>query len=155
MIALAFAGCAPEYRDYTTVAADSAVAGPRRQPAAKREPAAKKAAIPLPSQNLLAAPRKPDCGAEAVVEDKAENLPARSTPREAAAPPATPDTQASAAPAPRPPDPNADLALRIKLEYERECYRQAEMRVREQLQRLQMSTSETVKAVRRLEGEAR
>jgi hypothetical protein len=34
-------------------------------------------------------------------------------------------------------DPDVDLALRIKLEYEKECYRQAEMRVREQLTRLQ------------------
>jgi hypothetical protein len=50
---------------------------------------------------------------------------------------------------------NADLALRIKLEYERECYRQAEARVREQLRKLQASTSETIKAVKQLEQDPR
>ena len=39
------------------------------------------------------------------------------------------------------------LALRIRLEYERECYRKAEMRVRVQLEQLQASTAETIKAV--------
>jgi hypothetical protein len=50
---------------------------------------------------------------------------------------------------------NAELALRIKLEYERECYRQAEMRVRERLHQLQSSIGETVKSVNRTEQPAR
>src|SRR5262245_25377434 len=37
-------------------------------------------------------------------------------------------------------DPNADLALRIKLEYERECYRQAEARMRDRVKQLQTSS---------------
>jgi hypothetical protein len=37
-------------------------------------------------------------------------------------------------------DANADLALRIKLEYERECYRQAEVRMRDRVKQLQTST---------------
>jgi hypothetical protein len=37
-------------------------------------------------------------------------------------------------------DPNADLALRIKLEYERECYRQAEARMRDRVKQLQASS---------------
>ena len=34
-------------------------------------------------------------------------------------------------------DPNKELATRIRLEYDRECYKQAEKRVRSQLERLQ------------------
>jgi hypothetical protein len=61
---------------------------------------------------------------------------------------------ASAAMVPPSPDAdrNAEMALRIKLEYERECYRQAEARVRERLHQLQSSISETVKSVNRSES---
>jgi hypothetical protein len=52
-------------------------------------------------------------------------------------------------------DRNADLALRIKLQYERECYRQAEMRVRDRLRQLQSSVSETIKSVNRTEQPSR
>ena len=38
-------------------------------------------------------------------------------------------------------------ALRIKLEYERECYRQAKLRVRRQLKALQAAVSEEVAAL--------
>ncbi len=41
---------------------------------------------------------------------------------------------------------NAVLALRIKLEYERECYRQAERRVRAQLLSLQALVADATKA---------
>ena len=69
---------------------------------------------------------------------------------------ATPEP-ASAATVPPSPDAdrNAELALRIKLEYERECYRQAEMRVRERLHQLQSSIGETVKSVNRTEQPSR
>jgi hypothetical protein len=46
-------------------------------------------------------------------------------------------------------DRNAELALRIKLEYERECYRQAEIRVRDRLRQLQGSVSESIKSINR------
>ena len=49
-------------------------------------------------------------------------------------------------------DRTGELALRIKLEYEAECYRQAEARVRERLHQLQSSISETVKSVNRSES---
>ena len=81
--------------------------------------------IPLPDRALLTAQPAPDC------EGK----------------PATPDADTSTQPS----DPNADLAFRIKLEYERECYRQGEIRARDRLRGLQESTAETVKATRRLE----
>jgi hypothetical protein len=48
-------------------------------------------------------------------------------------------------------DRNAELAVRIKLEYERECYRQAEIRVRDRLRQLQGSVSETIKSINRVE----
>ena len=94
-----------------------------------------KKAVPLPSQALLAPQGTPDC------EGKGQGQQLAST-------------DASAVVAPRP-ETNADLALRIKLEYERECYRQAEARVREQLRKLQASTSETIKAVKQLEQDPR
>jgi hypothetical protein len=70
------------------------------------------------SRALLSPPRKPECDAEA-----AGNPPVATG------------------------DGNADLALRIKLEYERECYRQAELRVRRQLKALQAAVSEEVAAL--------
>jgi hypothetical protein len=91
-----------------------------------------KKAIPLPNQALLAAPGKPDCDASGQQLASAAVLPSSPTSER-----------------------NADLALRIKLEYERECYRQAESRVREQLRKLQASASETVKAVKQLEHDPR
>jgi hypothetical protein len=48
-----------------------------------------------------------------------------------------------------------DMTQRIKLEYERECYRQAEARVRAQLGRLQASMGEDRKPARRLEDQYR
>jgi hypothetical protein len=102
--------------------------GPATSP---RRHVAKKA-IPLPSQALLAVPGKPDC------EASGQQL-----------------ASAAIVPSSPPSEKNADLALRIKLEYERECYRQAETRVREQLRKLQASASETVKAVKQLEHDPR
>jgi hypothetical protein len=48
-------------------------------------------------------------------------------------------------------DPNASLAARIKLEYERDCFRRAEARVRERLARLQSAVRQTIRAVRLVE----
>lgn len=90
-----------------------------------------KKAIPLPNQALLTVPGKPDCEASGQQLASAAGVPSL------------------------PSEKNADLALRIKLEYERECYRQAESRVREQLRKLQASASETVRAVKQLEHDPR
>jgi hypothetical protein len=43
------------------------------------------------------------------------------------------------------------LSLRIRLEYERDCFRRAEMRTRERLLQLQRAVDATAKAVRRAE----
>jgi hypothetical protein len=48
-------------------------------------------------------------------------------------------------------DPNATLGLRIRLEYERDCFRRAEVKVRDRLHRLQTAVGKTMKAVRRME----
>jgi hypothetical protein len=125
--ALALTGCVPAYSHHTERLSDGPVAGSKRQAAKK--------AVPLPSQALLAPQATPDC------EGKGQGQQLASS-------------DASAVVAPRP-ETNADLALRIKLEYERECYRQAEVRVREQLRKLQASASETIKAVKQLEQDPR
>jgi hypothetical protein len=52
-------------------------------------------------------------------------------------------------------DPNLGLSLRIKLEYERDCFRRAEMRTRERLLQLQKAVGATAKAVRRAEEQSR
>jgi hypothetical protein len=143
--ALALAGCAPAYSHHSELVSDSPVAGAKRQ--------ASKKPVPLPSQALLAPQRTPDCEGEAAIADKPESGPARVAKREGAEQPATSD--ASAAVAPPQVESNADLALRIKLEYERECYRRAEIRVREQLRKLQASASETIKAVKQQEQDPR
>jgi hypothetical protein len=84
-----------------------------------------RAQIPLPDHALLTAQPEPDCEGKPVPADATKNG--------------------------EPTNANADLALRIKLEYERECYRKAEMRVRDRFKRLRAATSETVSAVRRIE----
>jgi hypothetical protein len=48
-------------------------------------------------------------------------------------------------------DPNATLGLRIRLEYERDCFRRAEMKVRDRLHRLQTAVGRTMKAVKHIE----
>ena len=100
-------------------------------PAAAPAPKVAAKPIPLPAQALLTPHRQPDCESD------------------------LPDGQKVASLAPLQPDANADLAMRIKLDYERECYRQAELRVRESLQKLQTSTGATIKAVKEMEQAGR
>jgi hypothetical protein len=80
--------------------------------------------VPLPDRALLAAQPEPDCEVKAATSGEERGV--------------------------APSDPNADFALRIRLEYERECYRKAEMRVRARLEQLQASTAETIKVLTRL-----
>jgi len=88
----------------------------------RKEPGAR---VPLPDRELLAAQPEPDCEVKSTTSDGEKS-----------------GVQT---------DPNADLALRIRLEYERECYRKAEMRARARLEQLQASTAETIKVLTRLE----
>ena len=48
-------------------------------------------------------------------------------------------------------DPNLALSQRIKLEYERDCFRRAEIRIRERLLKLQQAVAVTARAVKRAE----
>lgn len=137
-LVLALAGCAPDYVDYGYAVSDNVVAAPRKPPAAKR--------ISAPSQALLTPEHKPDCEADAAVAERAKSPPTRVARREGEEAPAN-TSDVSDAQRPTPPSAaDADLALRIKLEYERECYKQAEGRVRARLQQLQAWTAETIKA---------
>ncbi|KAB2920335.1 MAG: hypothetical protein F9K29_02320 [Hyphomicrobiaceae bacterium] len=149
------AGCAPDYGEYDDAASVSAPR-PRSRSFAR---------VPLPSKALLAPPGEPDCEPKATADNDtkeaqpggARRLAARQD--EAAEAAMRSDAEARAMPQVDPPttqaDPNADLALRIKLGYERECYRQAEKRVRERLQLLQASANATIKAVNRAQRDVR
>jgi len=82
---------------------------PGRGPPARREVVAKRAAPP--GQGLLAPASAPHCEGDGPDPKRAALATAES-------------------------DPNGALALRIRLEYERECYRRAELRVRKRLEKV-------------------
>jgi hypothetical protein len=52
-------------------------------------------------------------------------------------------------------DNDPSLTQRMMLEFERECYRRAEIEVRDRLRRLQGSVAGTIRAIKRLEQAAR
>lgn len=137
----ALPGCVPVY--YVAEYTEAADAGPRARTRAKPS-------VPVPKPALLAPQGPPDCGEVKAAELKA----ATADPKRMAN--AMGGEQASVADVlsnagPEPSDPNAALAMRIKLEYERECYRQAEERVRARLQELQGSVKETIRSVNHAE----
>jgi hypothetical protein len=119
--------------------------------------------IPLPRQALLQRQPEPGCTAEAAGPDTLGGDLRPSLQRHASA---AMLAAAAASDAPRMPA-NANLgaigerhrakrsepwlAQRIKLEYERDCFRRAEMRTRERLQKLQEAVAVTAKAVKRAE----
>ena len=143
VIAAVLGGCAQDFDEDYGVYYSGDPATPRRT-AAKIKP--KIPQIPLPDRALLEAPAEPDCGAA-----QGPRRPGRPESATATAGLATPAAAEEGAAN----DANADLALRIKLEYERECYRQAEARMRDRLKQLQASTTQTVKAVKGTEQGAR
>lgn len=132
------AGCASDHVDYGYAATPASVSVAKK-PSTKR--------VPSPDQALLAPQRKPDCESGAAVIESAQAPGTRVARRDGEQPASsTSDAQSTAATTP---DTGVDMALRIKLEYERECYKQAEIRVRENLRRLQAWTTETIKASNR------
>jgi hypothetical protein len=153
MFALAVTGCAPHYWEGDDMYG-AAEASPKPRPRAAAKAAAK---IPLPSRALLAPQAEPKCEdmkaatgslKTASVESKrmADSAGATNEPTKAIQPQDA-GTTAAAAPPPVTGDAEAGLSLRIKLEYERECYRQAELRARGRLNQLQESVGATIKAV--------
>jgi hypothetical protein len=87
-------------------------------------------AIPLPDRALVAAPPEFACEFKDAGRDDAGGQPQPSPPRAQT-------------------DSSTDLALRRKLEYERQCYRHAEMIMRDRLLQLQASLGETITAINR------
>ena len=126
-----------------------------------RELAAGQTRIPLPRPALLERQRDPGCTSETSGLDLRELQPRKSShaPTRLAnhSNMSIARSDVPAAPIVSTPDNNtlaqvdATLAQRIKLEYERDCFRRAEARVRERLRKLQVAVGATVKAVRRSE----
>jgi len=121
-----------------------------------------KLAIPLPERALLQPQGEPGCELKASHEEGGEGAEQRGNP------PATRvanladhEPSRSGGQAPVPPsgsnrklgqvDPNAALGLRIRLEYERDCFRRAEMQARDRLHQLQAAVGKTIKTVKRIE----
>jgi hypothetical protein len=126
--------------------------------------------IPLPKRALLEPPPEPNCTTEASRPGGyGSNLPGPERHREqhrtaVASLAAAGITDTLDAPATATPiqsgstlaqtDPSLGLSQRIRLEYERDCFRRAEIRARERLLQLQRAVSRTAKAVKRTEQAA-
>jgi len=121
------------------------------------------ARIPLPKRTLLEPPREPNCTTEASRpggygsnlsgpeqhRTMVASLAAAGTIDTLDAPATTTPIQSGSTLAQT--DPNLGLSQRIRLEYERDCFRRAEIRARERLLQLQRAVSRTAKAVKRTE----
>jgi hypothetical protein len=131
----ALVGCA-EFNDHADSMPRATSATTHRSAIASRKPK-----IPLPDRALLKPQDEPDCGLQV----------AQQTPNndERAATSGTETGSISRG------GPNTELAQRIALEYERECYRMAEARVRARLRQLQLSMARMARAVRSAEQGAR
>jgi hypothetical protein len=120
------------------------------------------ARIPLPKQALLRPEPEPGCTAEAAGPETHGGDLRPSALRHASAAmlaagapdaprlPATPISGVSDSTVAQA-DPNLTLSQRIKLEYERDCFRRAEIRIRERLLKLQQAVAVTARAVKRAE----
>ena len=158
-VALAVVGCAPHYRDWEDAAYDAHEGAQRPKPKAKAATAApaKTVKIPVPNQALLTPPADPKCEdvRTAATTQSARTEPKDTSRKDVSEEPGrtalSPGASAGPASAATPPsganDAEAVLAMRIKLEYERECYRLAELRARGRLKQLQDSVGATIKAV--------
>ena len=103
--------------------------------------ASRKPKIPLPDRALLKPQDEPDCGLQVAQQTPNNDERAATSGME---------TGSISRGGPSP-----ELAQRIALEYERECYRMAEARVRARLKQLQFSMARMAKAVRSAEQGAR
>src|SRR5262249_5018282 len=100
-----------------------------------------KSVIPLPERTLMQPQGEPGCELEAPQEKSGHGAEQRQPP----APPLDPHRKQAQG------EPNAALGLRIKLEYERDCFRRAEMQTRDRLHRLQAAVGKTIRTVKRIE----
>ena len=97
--------------------------------------------IPLPERALLQPQGEPGCELKVPQEEAGEGAEQRHPP----APPSETSRKLGQV------DSNAPLGQRIRLEFERDCYRRAEMRARDRLHRLQAAVGKTIKTVKRIE----
>jgi len=116
-------GCAAEYNQQ----------GSRPQTA--------KSVIPLPERALMQPRGEPACELEAP-QDKSSEAAEQTRPPAREWEPNRKQGQGDA---------NAALGLRIRLEYERDCFRRAELQTRDRLHRLQTAVGKTIKTVKRIE----
>lgn len=136
--------CAPEYPDHYAHAERMTMRSPQPR-------------VPRPSKAAMSLPAAPTCNQDTAGRKEAANAGQQTNEREVQ----VAKLQTSAADViVEPPtgkrtgadpdnarDPNSDMARLIKLEYERECYRQAEIRARRQLAQLQAAMRETLNAL--------
>jgi len=130
IVCAALGGCAEDF-DFDE--------GPGAKPVSDSPTPKKRTARAKPKIDtaLLETPAAPDCGMAQTAK--------RTQPESATA---SAELTTQSLPDGATQDANADLATRIKLEYERECYRKAEARVRDRLKQLQTSTSQAAKAAK-------
>lgn len=122
--ALLLAGCQEEGHRYDF---DPAVISARAKKTASRTPDLREAKI---DAALLKAPKEPTCEEKTSgVESDVKRPPVKLASANA--------EEKVAVQVPTQSDPNKELATRIRLEYDRECFKQAEKRVRAQLEKLQ------------------
>jgi hypothetical protein len=155
VLVLAITGCAPHHWEGDDMYGAADPPPSKTRPKGVTKTAAK---IPLPSRTLLTPQAEPKCDdvksatgsiktANADPNRTLGSTDAANDAAKAVMPQSQSTTTAAAAPPPAAADAEAGLSLRIKLEYERECYRQAELRARGRLKQLQESVSTTIKAV--------
>jgi hypothetical protein len=132
---VALVGCA-EFNGHADSMPRETTATAHRSAIASRKPK-----IPLPDRALLRPQDEPDCGMQVAQETPNNDERAATTGMETGSIPRG--------------GPNTELAQRIALEYERECYRVAEARVRARLKQLQFSMARMARAVRSAEQGAR
>ncbi|KAB2848572.1 MAG: hypothetical protein F9K44_10450 [Hyphomicrobiaceae bacterium] len=133
-LAVLLAGCHEEQHRYD---AEPALASAKSTKAPQRIADARVSGI---TPALMKPPKQPSC------EEKASQIEAKPDAVKVAS--ATSE-QKTAIQVPTQSDPNKELATRIRIEYDRECYKMAEKRVRTQLERLQAEVrSKTITTAR-------
>lgn len=105
-------------------------------------PRSTRVAIPLPDRVLLQPQGEPGCELKSLQEEGGEGAERGKLPPQ---PPVEANRKLGQV------DTNAALGLRIRLEYERDCFRRAEMQARDRLHRLQAAVGKTIKTVKRIE----
>jgi len=149
VVMAAMPGCVPPgYRDIEYAVVDEKATGTRRPPTSKLR-------LSLPKPELLNPQGPPDCEAGQTADAPSAGSDYKPGARIAAVQQASAAADLRPVPGPEPLDREAEMALRVKLEYERACYRQAEIRVRERLRQLQGSVADTIKSIDRAERPSR